>query len=227
MGYLRSCQSPGALIHVTSRRQGPISVCACRYFGIDDVQYFYAESISVPIFVHLTQPSPYRTRNWRIILIHAVQYPLRIGCPRRLEDERSDLLHNPRLHVSNPQAPVGKMRSFCTLSAVFFLATNVLATPSSVATTTCANLQRQLGAGIVQTPSGPEYLNASSGAWNFFNAIQRPACVVFPVNSGNVQAAMTAIFKNNIRYAVQAGSHTAMQGWNKYGETLKCDNFFN
>lgn len=108
------------------------------------------------------------------------------------------------------------MRSLHAILSVLALATSILGTPNPATTTACSALQHQLGTATVQTSSGPEYLNASTNAWNLFNDIQRPACIVFPESAGDVQAAMTMIFNHNIHYAVQAGSHTAMEGWNKY-----------
>ncbi|TFK32382.1 FAD-binding domain-containing protein [Crucibulum laeve] len=84
-------------------------------------------------------------------------------------------------------------------------------TQASVAA--CAEISSTLGSVIVQS-LGVEYTLAASGAWDLFNAQSQPTCIVFPRNSGHVQAAMTSIFKFNSSYAVQAGGHSAMEGWN-------------
>jgi hypothetical protein len=81
--------------------------------------------------------------------------------------------------------------------------------------TTCALLRFTLGSSIVAS-SGANYAAGVAGAWNFFNTQYAPACVVFPREASHVQAAMQTIYKSKARYAVQAGGHSAMKGWNKY-----------
>jgi len=78
---------------------------------------------------------------------------------------------------------------------------------------TCTELLSALGASIVVS-SGPEYNAGVSATWNFFNTQPSPACIVYPNTTSHVQAAMKAIFQNNVRYAVRAGGHSAGQGWN-------------
>jgi hypothetical protein len=80
---------------------------------------------------------------------------------------------------------------------------------------TCTTLQSALGTDIVML-SGPQYTAGASGAWNVFNTKSSPACIVFPKDTTHVQTAMTAIYQNKVRYAVQAGGHSAMKGWNTY-----------
>ncbi|KAF8800052.1 FAD-binding domain-containing protein [Phlegmacium glaucopus] len=84
---------------------------------------------------------------------------------------------------------------------------------SHAATETCTNLQATLGSDIVQL-SGTKYLTAASNAWSLFNTDNTPTCIVFPTETYHVQVAMAAIFHANILYAVQAGGHSAMTGWN-------------
>lgn len=79
---------------------------------------------------------------------------------------------------------------------------------------TCGRIQRKLGPSVVQT-SGVEYIAGATGAWNLFNTDFHPACIVFPREAAHVQTAMEAIYRDRVRYAVQAGSHSAMKGWNK------------
>ncbi|KAF6743461.1 hypothetical protein DFP72DRAFT_827819 [Ephemerocybe angulata] len=79
----------------------------------------------------------------------------------------------------------------------------------------CAELQTQLGASRIQTPSSPnpEYRNVATGAWNRFNALSEPSCVALPLSSADVQVVMKSIFKYSVKYAVQAGGHSAGAGW--------------
>ncbi|KAJ6567061.1 FAD-binding domain-containing protein [Mycena capillaripes] len=101
------------------------------------------------------------------------------------------------------------------------LATQAIATlfPPSNETTriaalrACNQLESSLGSSVVQA-SGPEYETAATNAWNFLNSEFQPTCVVFPRKSGHVQTAMKAIYSEGSHYAVQAGSHSAMKGWN-------------
>jgi hypothetical protein len=78
---------------------------------------------------------------------------------------------------------------------------------------TCTAIQSVLGTDIVVS-SGPEYVAVASGAWNLFNTQSSPACIVLPSSALHVQVAMRAIFQNKVRFAVQAGGHSGMQGWN-------------
>ena len=77
---------------------------------------------------------------------------------------------------------------------------------------TCRQLQSVLGSSIVVL-SGPEYSAGVSSARNVFNTESSPSCIVFPLNASHVQVAMKAIYHSKIRYAVQAGGHSAMKGW--------------
>ncbi|RDB16602.1 hypothetical protein Hypma_002803 [Hypsizygus marmoreus] len=84
---------------------------------------------------------------------------------------------------------------------------------SGKASKTCAGLQSKFGDSIVQT-AGAEYLSTVSNAWSLFNTLQRPTCVMYPRNANHVQVAMREIYRDKVRYAVQAGSHSGMTGWN-------------
>ncbi|KAJ7151460.1 hypothetical protein C8R43DRAFT_1088002 [Mycena crocata] len=79
----------------------------------------------------------------------------------------------------------------------------------------CDQLQSSLGSSIVQS-SGANYEFAAMNAWNLENAQYQPTCMVFPRNTRNVQIAMKAIYAAKSHYAVQAGSHSAMKGWNTW-----------
>lgn len=82
------------------------------------------------------------------------------------------------------------------------------------AATTCTSLQGTLGGDIIQLSSGLEYNASATNAWSLYNTDDKPACIVLPRSASDVQVAMAAIFQDKIRYAVQAGGHSAMTGWN-------------
>ncbi|KAK7019842.1 FAD-binding protein [Favolaschia claudopus] len=77
----------------------------------------------------------------------------------------------------------------------------------------CNQLAVSLGSPILQT-SGNSYEKAATNAWNLENGQYQPTCIVFPTTSKHVQIAMKAIYAAKSHYAVQAGSHSAMKGWN-------------
>ncbi|KAJ6591056.1 FAD-binding domain-containing protein [Mycena vulgaris] len=77
----------------------------------------------------------------------------------------------------------------------------------------CNQLEFSLGPSLVEC-SGIEYETAATNAWNLQNSEYRPTCIVFPRASSHVQVAMKAIYDAGSHYAVQAGSHSAMKGWN-------------
>ncbi|KAJ3710855.1 hypothetical protein C8R42DRAFT_648535 [Lentinula raphanica] len=81
----------------------------------------------------------------------------------------------------------------------------------------CSQLQSSLGTSMVQTQSsGPEYSIGANFAWSTFNDEEnfQPTCIVFPNSTQDVQTAMKVIFQNGADYAVQAGGHSGMTGWN-------------
>jgi hypothetical protein len=71
-----------------------------------------------------------------------------------------------------------------------------------------------LGESIIQS-NGTKYLASAKGTWNLFNSEYSPTCIVFPGNASHVQTAMKAIYLAGVKYAVQAGGHSAMKGWDK------------
>ncbi|PPR04192.1 hypothetical protein CVT24_010740 [Panaeolus cyanescens] len=79
---------------------------------------------------------------------------------------------------------------------------------------TCNILQESLGPEVVQLSGDPNFTTSSTAAWSLFNTISKPACVILPRNAFDVQSTMASIFRNKNRYAVQAGGHSAMTGWN-------------
>ncbi|KAK1223619.1 hypothetical protein PQX77_013516 [Marasmius sp. AFHP31] len=78
----------------------------------------------------------------------------------------------------------------------------------------CQSLQRRLSSGVVAIPGDPEYNNGTRSAWNQFNNEFLPACIVFPREASHVQEAMKTIYEHGVDYAVQAGGHSAVKGWN-------------
>ncbi|THU88134.1 FAD-binding domain-containing protein [Dendrothele bispora CBS 962.96] len=85
---------------------------------------------------------------------------------------------------------------------------------TSNANLACNQAQSILGDSTVQTPSDSDYGGASTAAWNLFNTQFKPAYVVLPRNSTDVQVAMRSIFQFDVNYAVQTGRHSAIKGWN-------------
>ncbi|TFK23883.1 FAD-binding domain-containing protein [Coprinopsis marcescibilis] len=83
----------------------------------------------------------------------------------------------------------------------------------------CDRLQTQLNSTIVQVRLHEEFQEVARGAWNLYNTLSQPACIIFPREESHVRAAMTAIYNSGgVRYAVQAGGHSAGRGWNTVGE---------
>ncbi|KAJ7513097.1 FAD-binding domain-containing protein [Mycena galericulata] len=77
----------------------------------------------------------------------------------------------------------------------------------------CAAIRLELGSSIVKF-SGPQYTATAEGTWSLFNAQDLPTCIVYPRIASHVQVAMLNIFLFGSQYAVQAGAHSAMVGWN-------------
>ncbi|KAJ7060938.1 hypothetical protein C8F01DRAFT_1141356 [Mycena amicta] len=87
------------------------------------------------------------------------------------------------------------------------------ATSRATALEACTRISKALGTSIVQS-SGPDYTFAASNAWNLQNALFTPTCIVFVNKAAHVQTAMREIHHAKSHFAVQAGSHSAMKGWN-------------
>ncbi|KAH7881274.1 uncharacterized protein C8R40DRAFT_1164677 [Lentinula edodes] len=88
---------------------------------------------------------------------------------------------------------------------------------ATIAVQTCQQLQQSLGPTIVQTStSGSDYILGANGAWSTFNTEvnYQPTCIVFANEAEHVQTAMKTIYQNEADYAVQAGGHSGMTGWN-------------
>ncbi|KAJ7463568.1 FAD-binding domain-containing protein [Mycena latifolia] len=90
---------------------------------------------------------------------------------------------------------------------------NTTAAPASASSKACAAIRVKLGSSIVKSP-GLEYNATAMGPWSLFNSLDRPTCIVYPRTASHVQAAMKSIFRFSSHYAVQAGTHSGMVGWN-------------
>ncbi|KAG6826986.1 hypothetical protein H0H92_013648 [Tricholoma furcatifolium] len=66
----------------------------------------------------------------------------------------------------------------------------------------------------ITASNGTLYQTGATSAWNYLNAQLQPDCIVFARDTQDVSTAMQIIFENKAQYAVQAGGHSAMQGWN-------------
>ncbi|KAF9506679.1 hypothetical protein BS47DRAFT_1367192 [Hydnum rufescens UP504] len=82
------------------------------------------------------------------------------------------------------------------------------------AKTACHTLNTVLGPDKVQSAGGAQYEASATGAWDIYNQLDRPTCIVFPRNSSDVVSAMRTIFHSDEHYAVRGGGHSAMPGWN-------------
>ncbi|PFH49716.1 hypothetical protein AMATHDRAFT_4649 [Amanita thiersii Skay4041] len=78
----------------------------------------------------------------------------------------------------------------------------------------CQTLQAKLGKTVVQFTGSAEWDTALGAPWNLVNDDVPPSCIVFPYDHTHVAASMKEIFANDVRYAVQAGGHSAMKYWN-------------
>ncbi|KAJ7863528.1 FAD-binding domain-containing protein [Mycena olivaceomarginata] len=92
--------------------------------------------------------------------------------------------------------------------------TQLVSAASSLA---CAAIQLDLGSSVVEY-SGSEYSATVQGPWSLFNSLDRPTCIVYPRAASHVQVAMSKIFSFGSQYAVQAGAHSAMVGWNSISD---------
>ncbi|KAJ7456002.1 hypothetical protein B0H11DRAFT_2176138 [Mycena galericulata] len=96
---------------------------------------------------------------------------------------------------------------------------NLLVLVSSVLATdagerACSSIASTIGATFVQTSSSSSFNTLVNSPLNLINDALIPACVVTPQNTSHVSIAMKAIFKAQATYAVIAGGHSAMKGWN-------------
>ncbi|KAK7046240.1 FAD-binding protein [Favolaschia claudopus] len=84
---------------------------------------------------------------------------------------------------------------------------------ASAAAVACALTSLDIGSAYVES-SGSEYESTVENTWNLFNSFDSPSCIVYPESSAHVQSAMKNIYRMGAKYAVQAGAHSAMVGWN-------------
>lgn len=103
-----------------------------------------------------------------------------------------------------------------TLNAGLSLIVHSVAATEQKSASVCAYLRFELGQSIVQLQNDEYYTKAMANPYSLFNTVSRPSCVVVPTSTAHVQAAMKAINRGRVRYAVQAGGHSAMTGWNKW-----------
>ncbi|KAJ7659191.1 FAD-binding domain-containing protein [Mycena polygramma] len=89
--------------------------------------------------------------------------------------------------------------------------------PAASASLACGAIRLALGSSIVES-SGAEYNTTARNTWNLFNSLDSPTCVVYPRTASHVQVAMASIYKLGSHYAVQAGAHSGMVGWNSISD---------
>ncbi|KAJ7130230.1 FAD-binding domain-containing protein [Mycena epipterygia] len=115
--------------------------------------------------------------------------------------------------MSLASIPLILILAFLAAHSVATLFPRSNATAQIAAHNACSQLELSLGSPLVQS-SGTAYETAATNAWNLQNSEFQPTCIVFPRTSAHVQVAMKAIYDAKSYYAVQAGSHSAMKGWN-------------
>ncbi|KAJ7073927.1 FAD-binding domain-containing protein [Mycena amicta] len=98
-----------------------------------------------------------------------------------------------------------------SLSAV--VAQDATVSDATAAALACRNVTTILGPTIVQS-SGAQYNATAQGTWSLFNSLDKPTCIVYPTSAAHVQTAMAAIYASNSKYAVIAGGHSGMVGYN-------------
>ncbi|KAJ7645194.1 FAD-binding domain-containing protein [Mycena polygramma] len=115
---------------------------------------------------------------------------------------------------------LGLIPVFSFLAAALALDTNATisgASKTPAAELACAAIRLALGSTIVES-SGSEYNATAQGPWSLFNSVDRPTCIVYPRSASHVQVAMASIFGLGSHYAVQAGAHSGMVGWNSISD---------
>ncbi|KAJ7685680.1 FAD-binding domain-containing protein [Mycena polygramma] len=109
--------------------------------------------------------------------------------------------------------PVSKPLA-CALSGVLYYALQVAAASDlTTAMSACSNLTASFGPTIVET-GGAQYNATAQGTWSLFNSLDRPTCIAYPTSTAQVQTIMKAIYAAGSKYAVIAGGHSAMVGYN-------------
>ncbi|KAJ7614519.1 FAD-binding domain-containing protein [Roridomyces roridus] len=106
------------------------------------------------------------------------------------------------------------LSTLSSLAGALILTPVALSQPAlAPAASVCSSLWDTLGSTLVKS-SGPQYNATAAGTWNLFNSLDHPTCIVYPQTASDVQVAMKSIYEQGARYAVQAGGHSAMIGWN-------------
>ncbi|KAJ7616044.1 FAD-binding domain-containing protein [Roridomyces roridus] len=103
------------------------------------------------------------------------------------------------------------------VSFVSLFAASASAQASAASTAACQAILQALGSTKVQS-SGAMYDNTADTYWSFFNTVDLPTCIVYPSSASDVQVAMTQIFDAGSDYAVRAGAHSPMIGWNSIND---------
>ncbi|SPO31017.1 uncharacterized protein UTRI_05345_B [Ustilago trichophora] len=109
---------------------------------------------------------------------------------------------------------------FTTL-AVAMIATALTTLPSAVSSaavstgaSACSDITLSPSASILTpTSDATAYTAAQNGGFNPLNNKLAPSCIVQPLTTSDVSTVMKAIYRNKANYAVRAGGHTGMAGW--------------
>ena len=95
--------------------------------------------------------------------------------------------------------------------------------PQNSTLSVCSPLLDNLGSPTVLTPFEFEFRDAASSAWNLYNTLYTPTCIVHPRTVEDVSRVMKAIYDaGGVKYAVQAGGHSAMREWDTSVMLLLC-----
>lgn len=97
------------------------------------------------------------------------------------------------------------------------------AAPPSGADAACKDLSKGLTSSAVILPSSASYSAAQYGGFNPLNNKLTPSCIVQPTTPAQVSAAVKAINRANAPYAVRAGGHTGMAGWDSVTNGILID----
>ncbi|SNX87107.1 uncharacterized protein MEPE_05817 [Melanopsichium pennsylvanicum] len=103
-----------------------------------------------------------------------------------------------------------------SLLTVAITTTSVICSPAvSGADLACSELMKCNPSLSIITPSSNAtyYTQAKNGGYNPLNNKLSPSCIVQPVTTADVATAMATIYRTKSRYAVRAGGHTGMAGW--------------
>lgn len=92
--------------------------------------------------------------------------------------------------------------------------------PGNTTLSVCSPLLNNLGSPTVLTPFEFEFRTAANNAWNLYNTLFMPTCIIHPQTAEDVSRVMKAIYEaGGVKYAVQAGGHSAMREWDTYALT--------